>query len=142
MANGTFPPDFTTDVGKVRALIPDLSTADGTVDTDYLFGDSELEAYLAIYNGSLRRAAAAAIDAIAVNEVLTYRYLRTDDLQVDGTKGAEVLRKRAQTLRDEADVIDATDAVDAFEIAYPESGFIPEGVPSAWGRAWTWEKWR
>lgn len=143
MANGVFPPDFTLDTGKVRVLIPDLSTEDNTVNTDYLFSDDELGALVALYNGSVRRAAASALDALAVNEVLLYRYLRTDDLTVDGTKGAEVLRKRAAGLRAEADAEDALALEESFEIIYPyaDGGFIPEGTPPIWGRQYGVGRW-
>lgn len=144
MANGVFPPDFTTGAGKVRVLIPDLGTADGTVDSDYLFSDDELDALLALYAGSIRRAAASAIDALAVNEVLLYRYLRTDDLTVDGSRGAEVLRKRAASLRAEADAEDAVALEEAFQIVYPygDGDFIPEGTPAVWGRQYGVGRWR
>lgn len=143
MANGVFPPNLTTDVGLVRVLIPDLSTADDTVNTNYLFSDDELEALVGLYSGSVRRAAAAALDALAVNEALTYRYLRTDDLAVDGSKGAEVLRKRAAGLRAEADADDTLALEEAFQVVYPEysGGFIPEGTPPIWGRQYGVGRW-
>ncbi len=59
-------------IDEVRVLIPDLST-------DQLFTDGEIETFLVIYNGNVRRAAAAAIDAVAVNEALLYKIVRTDD---------------------------------------------------------------
>lgn len=143
MSNGEFPPDLTGDTGKVRLLIPDLSTEDGTVDTKYLFSDDEINGLVALYNGSVRRAAAAALDALAVNEVLLYRYLRTDDLTVDGTKSAEVLRKRAASLRAEADAEDVLALEEAFQIVYPEGAgaFIPEGTPAVWGRQYGVGRW-
>lgn len=143
MANGVFPPNLSTEVGLVRVLVPDLSTVDDTVDTNYLFSDDELEALVGLYNGSVRRAAAAALDALAVNEALLYRYLRTDDLTVDGTKGAEVLRKRANGLRNEADDEDAAALEEAFQVVYPldGGGFIPEGTPPIWGRQYGWGQW-
>lgn len=144
MANGVFPPDFTGDTGKVRLLIPDLTTEDSTADTTYLFSDDEINGLVALYNGSVRRAAAAALDALAVNEALLYRYVRTDDLTVDGTKGAEVLRKRAASLRAEADAEDALALEEAFQIVYPygDGDFIPEGTPAVWGRQYGVGRWR
>lgn len=142
MANGVFPPALDTPVGQIRVLIPDLVTADRTVNTDYMFSDDELDAFLSIYADSVRRAAAAVLDTIATNEVLTYRTIRTDDLQVDVTKGAELLRRRAQALRDEADALDDNEATDSFEIVFADGGFVPEGTPVQWGRQWTWGQWR
>lgn len=144
MANGVFPPDYESPVGLVRTLIPDLTTEDNTADTDYVFSDDQITALVGLYEGSVRRAAAAAIDAIAVDEALRYRFVRTDDLTVDGSKSAEVLRKRAQALRDEADALDGAEVEDAFQLVYPNGvgGFVPEAVQPAWGRAWEWERWR
>lgn len=142
MSNGVFPVDYGTDVGLVRGLIPDTTTVDNTADTDYVFSDNQIEAFLAFNAGNVRLTAAMFVETIATDEALLYRYLRTDDLTVDGTKGAEVLLRRARALRDEADALAAADAVDAFQIVYPnESTFIPEATP-AMGRAWTWKPWR
>lgn len=122
-------------IDQVRVLIPDLDP------NNQLFTDDEIDTFLEIYSQNVRRAAAAAIDAVAVNEALLYKIVRTDDLQVNGVSGADVLRKRAQALRDEADKSDAADADEGFVIVYPDNPFIiPEGTPvpygGRWGRAW------
>lgn len=123
------------EINQVRALIPDLDSS------NRLFTDAEIQTFLDIYNGNVRRAAAAAIDAVAVNEALLYKIVRTDDLQVNGVSGAEVLRKRAQGLRQEADSDDALAGDEALIIVYPEvQRIVPEGTPAPytgnWGRTW------
>lgn len=73
MTNGVFPADFTTPVGLVRALIPDTTTDDGTVNTDYLFSDDYINAILALESASVKRAAAALIDVITNDQALLYK---------------------------------------------------------------------
>lgn len=138
MTNGVFPADFTTPVGLVRALIPDTTTDDGTVNTDYLFSDDYINAILALESASVKRAAAALIDVIANDQALLYKSVRTDDISVNGVVVAEQLRRRAVSLREEAD----RGEDDYFEIVYAAGGFVPEGTPPVWGRGWTWERWR
>jgi hypothetical protein len=135
--NGVFPVDFTTDVGRVRMLVPDTTTDDGTSDTDYLFSDDYIQAALDLEGGSVKRAAAALIDVLANDQALLYKSLRTDDLTVNGVAVAQELRQRARSLRGEAD----RDEAEYFEIVYDDNGFIPEGTPSQWGRGWMWTQW-
>ena len=114
------PPDYTTDVGKVRALIPDNGA-------EYLFEDEEIEAFLSVGGDSVLRATALALYAIATNEVLTYKYVKTDDLLIDGSKAADFLLKRAARLDGQADIEDATDD---FLIVYPQAFPVrPEATP-------------
>lgn len=135
--NGVFPVDFTTDVGRVRMLVPDTTTDDGTSDTDYLFSDDYIRAALDLEGGSVKRAAAALIDVLANDQALLYKSLRTDDLTVNGVAVAQELRQRARSLRGEAD----RDEAEYFEIVYDDNGFIPEGTPPQWGRGWMWTQW-
>ncbi len=87
--------DPETPEGQVRLLLND-------VDASPVFTDDEITAFLAIEGGNVKRAAAQAIDTNADNEVLASKVLRTQDLQTDGAKLADALRKRAQSLRDQA----------------------------------------
>lgn len=133
MANGENPPDYTTPVGVVRAFIPDTAV---DADGDFIFSDDQINAYLLAYNGNTRRAAARAIDVIAVDQVLLLKYVRTDDLTVDGAKVADALGKLSKALRDEADASDANDLADGFQIVYPNYG--GPCVPEATARPWGW----
>lgn len=101
-----WPPNPADTVGQLRYVIND-------VEEPYAFTDAHLQAMLSIYRDNLQLAGADLIESIAVDEVLLYRFVRTDDLTVDGSKAAEILLKRAQRLREQA-AIDAEE--DAFEI--------------------------
>jgi hypothetical protein len=109
---------LSTDVGKIRAIIPDNNA------TSYVFEDDELEAFFAIEGSSLKRAAALALEAIASNEAMVLKVIRLLDISTDGAKVADSLLKRAALLRKQAD--DEEVAADAgFDIA--EMVFSPFG---------------
>lgn len=100
------PIDYTTPTGQVRLLIADLDEA------CLVLTDAQIGGYLALYgitdadsgpSWSIRRAAADALDAIAVSEALISKVIRTQDLQTDGAKVADTLRTSAAQLRRTAD---------------------------------------
>lgn len=88
-----------TDEDMVRFLINDPKLQDGSP----VFSDEEIAGYLALEGGSVKLAAAQALDTIADNEALASKYIRDHQLTVDGTKVADSLRKRAASLRVQAD---------------------------------------
>jgi hypothetical protein len=107
------PPDYSSPVGLVRAHIPDVEQVDWEHDgnASYLFTDSHLTGLLSL-NGvlpneyqswSIKRAAADAVDALAVSEALISKVIKTEDLQTDGAKVANALIQRAVQLRRAAD---------------------------------------
>jgi hypothetical protein len=106
-----YPPDFTTPLGIVRALIPDVDKVDFTGEgmPVYMFSDAHLNGLLALYSlrpspsGRIKRAAADAIGAVANSEALISKVIKTEDLQTDGAKVANALLARAKQLLDEAD---------------------------------------
>lgn len=112
------PVDFTTDVGKVRALIPDVEEVDFNDDgtATFLFEDGHIEAFLEINDGRIKRAAADACEAIGISETLISKVIKTEDLQTDGAKAGNVYMLRARQLRQEADREDEADDQSAFEI--------------------------
>ena len=63
MADPTYTFVPTDDVGKVRLLINDVAAP-------WVFSDEEISAFLALEGGSVKRAAAQAIDTNADNEAL------------------------------------------------------------------------
>lgn len=98
--------DPTTDIGKIRMLSTDLS------ETDPLFTDKQITAFLAM-EGGVKRAAALAIETIATSEALVSKKIRTGDgLSTDGPAVARELRERAKQLRGQAD--DEADGVDDY----------------------------
>lgn len=92
-----------TTQGLVRLLLSDVAAP-------WVFTDDEINALLTLEGGSVKRAAAQAIDTNATNLVLASRVLRTQDLQTDGAKVAEAMRAHAQALREQADLEDENDA--------------------------------
>lgn len=112
----------------VRLLIADL-------DQDrQLVTDEQISQYLALNAGSVRRAAADILDAVAVSEALVSKVIRTQDLQTDGAKLAAELRARANQLRQQADNEDS-DEWGGFDIIdTPTSTRRPEYTnPQVWG---------
>lgn len=91
------PYDPTSDTGKVRLLLNDVD------DARQVFTDVEIQAFLDIEQGSVKRAAAQAIDTNADNELLASKVLKTQDLQTDGSKLAAAMHQRADSLRAQAD---------------------------------------
>ena len=110
--------DYTNDAGRVRLLINDDD------ETDKVFTDAAITAFLALEGGNVKLAAAQALDVIADDEALTSKVIRTQDLATDGAKVAESLRKRAATLRQQA--VDDDDLEGFFEIV----DFDPDPWPS------------
>lgn len=91
-----FTYDPTTDRGRVRLLLTDID------EPTAVFTDAEIDAFLDLENGSVKRAAAQAIDTNASNEVLASKVLKDHQLATDGAKAADALRKHAANLREQA----------------------------------------
>lgn len=110
--------DYSTEVGRVRLLIPD------TDEQNALLIDPQIDALLDM-EGSVKLAAAAALEIIASSEVLVSKVIRTQDLQTDGAKVAAELRSRAATLRQQVDegVGDDTVGLDIIDFD-PHLGFL------------------
>jgi|SRR5690606_20901068 len=116
-----YPPDYSTPVGQVRALIPDIEQledpTDLSADAEYIFTDAVLQSYVALTRGNVYMAAAIAVNALATTEALILKVLRSDDRVTDGAKLADSLGKRADWLRKEAEKADDDEALDeAFNI--------------------------
>jgi hypothetical protein len=88
--------DVTTDIGKIRLFIGDT---DVTPASDAIFTDEELQVFLDI-EGSVRSAAAAAIEALANDSARTAKMLRTLNFQKDTRQAAKAMLDTAQRLRD------------------------------------------
>jgi hypothetical protein len=87
------PPPLSTEIRRVRLLIADTDPA------SRLFRADQITDFLDLENGHVKLAAAQALDAIAVSEVLVSKVVKTQDLQTDGAKVAAELRARASELR-------------------------------------------
>lgn len=98
--------DFSSPVGQVRVLIPDLRKLEDLRDlrneSRYIFADEEIEALLAVNSGNIKLAAADACDAIGMDKALQLLVLKTDDKQTDGAKLLSAIVGRARQLRAQA----------------------------------------
>lgn len=98
--------DFSSPVGQVRVLIPDLRKLEDLRDLRneprYLFADEEIEAFLAVNGGNVKLSAADACDAIGMDKALQLLVLKTDDKQTDGAKLLAAIVGRARQLRAQA----------------------------------------
>jgi hypothetical protein len=113
--------DYTSPIGQVRVLIPDLRKLEDLRDLRneprYLFTDDEILAFLAVNNGNVKRAAADACDAIGMDKALQLLVLKTDDKQTDGAKLLDAIVKRAKTLREQAKEDDENNL--SFDVVMP-----------------------
>lgn len=107
-----------TDVDQVRVLINDYHPDDVGAG---VFTTVEIQTFLDLEGGSVKRAAAQACDVIADNEALVSKVIRTQTgLSTDGAKVADSLRKRAAALREQAATDDDADGY--FEVVDFTSG--------------------
>lgn len=90
------PIDYTSDVGRVRLLINDVD------ESNLVFPDNQLAAFLALEKDSVKRAAAQAIDSQATNEALALKVLKDHQVTTDGAKLADAMRRHADSLRKQA----------------------------------------
>jgi hypothetical protein len=125
------PPNYATAIGQVRLLIPDVeqlaNLADPEADSEYIFNDAQIQAFLSLYSDNIKRAAAQAKLVLATSESLINKVIRTADYTTDGAKLGAELRAQAKELREEADKDDLLDDYDYFEIVER---------PSTWDSLW------
>lgn len=130
-----FPPVLDSPIGRVRKYIPDLVQLEDpknpAAEPTYYFSDLEIAGYLSEYTGQetasraqVKRAAADAIDALANNEALILKKIKTEDLETDGAAVANSLRAGARQLRLQAD--DEDKAESAFFEIVPFRHFHPQ----------------
>lgn len=75
-----------------------------------MFLDQDIQTFLDLHAGSIRRAAAMALDTIASSEALIQKRMTILDLQTDGPAVADALRKHAAALRAEEELLALEDA--------------------------------
>ncbi len=114
----TFVFDLSSDLGKVRLLIPDRQPE------EFVFHDADILALLEIEDG-VKRATALALETIASDNAMTLKVIRLLDLSTDGAKVSDALLKRAQGLRDQADAEDESGEMgfDVAEMVYDDFSF-------------------
>jgi hypothetical protein len=99
-----FTLDVTTDRGRVRVLIGDTDTVNATAQ---VLDDATIDMLLGLAEQGVLRAAAFGCEAIAANEVLVQKRIRTLDLSTDGPAEAAALRELAKSYREQAEVGDS-----------------------------------
>lgn len=104
-----------TDVDTVRLLIGDVDLS------NRLFTDDQVQGFLDVEGGSVKRAAAQALDTMASSEVLVSKVIKSQDLSTDGAKVADALRRHAAVLRTQADVADSTGSSGLPVWSFPEA---------------------
>jgi len=121
---GIAPPDPSTPVGQLRGALGDteykeLDPPEEGYGSYENFGDTELEALLAMSDGSPTRAAGYGylkLAAQAANEAVDWA---SDDKRVTMSKRAEWLTKQAQIWFDLADSGDQSAVNNYFDLVYP-----------------------
>lgn len=116
----SFTYDVTNDTGRVRLLIAD------TQEATPLFTDEEIACFLEFESdgegvNSPRRAAALALETIAVDSVRTLKVVQMLDLKTDGAAVARALRQQAQEWRAQADLSEGIEIIQMLE--GPEAQF-------------------
>lgn len=126
------PPDYSTVVGQIRLLIPDVeqldNLADPAQDAAYLFSDSQIQAFATLYGNNVKRAAAQAKLVLATSEALINKVIKTYDFTTDGAKLGAELRAQAKQLQEEAD---KDDLVDSYESSFTVVSYGPK-----WDNEW------
>lgn len=141
----TYPVDYTSAVGRVRKYIPDVRQLDG----EYIFTDEEIQSFIddniaesleEPFSYEIRRAAAWAMIAIANDETLILKKIKTEDLETDGPAVGKQLLAAAQELlkRAEIDEVTASRREDFLIVTNPYApspppylavnGFYPRGI--------------
>lgn len=126
-----YPPDYSTAIGQVRLLIPDVEQLENTQNLsatpEYLFNDAQIQAFVSLYAGNVKRAAAQAKLVLATSEALINKVISTYDFKTDGAKLGAELREQAKMLMAEADK-------DALEDSYDT--FIVTPYTTKWDNEW------
>jgi len=94
----TYEPTVSSARDQVRLLIGDTDLEE---PGNHIFTDEELDALLSMEGGTVRLAAAQALDTMASAEAMILKKIRILDLTTDGPAVAAELRARANELRDQ-----------------------------------------
>ena len=115
-------------ITQVRALISDstLEDYDSNGTPRYLLPDEAIQAFIDLRSGGIYGASADALRAMAANEILIGKVIRTQDLATDGAKVGDALRLLAREYDKRQNDDDDAEALSefAFEIVnynYPLS---------------------
>ena len=126
---GVAPPDISTEVGKFRALVGDLSYTEldppvSGFGNYALFSDAEIEVFLDL-GDSQEMAAYYAFMQLAASAARTSTSVSDFDLKIDTTKTPVELRMIAQAWKDKADAASA-DVFELFDVNIRDEDCTPE----------------
>lgn len=107
----TFTYSLSTDRGKVRLLAADNNASNP------IFTDDEIDAFLALEENSVRRAAALTLETMASEEARLQRALAVQADPPTPSQAAAEFRARAALLREQADLDEARDDDGLFDTA-------------------------
>lgn len=99
----TYVTENPTDKDKVRLLISDVGGQDPSSAANFIFDDYEVQTFLVMKGGNVMRAAAMALRSIAGNSIQVMKRITFLELQTDGEAEADILRKLAGELEQQAD---------------------------------------
>ena len=102
----TYDPD--TQLGEVRALLPDI------IEADVIFDDETLNVYLRLAGYDSMKATGLALGAAATDHARVESYRKTQGLTVDGSKCAALMLQRAEMMMNG---VLSDDEDDLFDIA-------------------------
>ena len=126
----------TEDTRIIRTLIPDTEAVFGPAGDKTLFSDNEISDFYTAGSGSVLRAAALAVYAIATSEAMISKVIRTQDLQTNGATLSDALVKKGDALMKRADKIDDNESASYFQIINYRDGwgtYPPELTEWNWG---------
>lgn len=108
--------DVSTEVGKVRLLIPDR-TAD-----EAFFEDEEIEALIGMEGGSgttgvVKKATALGLESMASDQAMVLKVMKLMDVSTDGRAVSEALLGRAKLLREQASMEELAEEGGGFDVA-------------------------
>ena len=91
--------DLTSPKNIVRIIAPDdRETEPGR----FRFSDEKIELFLTLEGGDVRRAAALLLETMATDTVAVDGYIKTYAVELDGSKPASMILKRAALFRSQA----------------------------------------
>lgn len=120
-----YPPEMDTPLGQLRALISDTEQYVWTPGeaASYRTSDNVLNGFLGLGGGKkVYGAAALALRAMAANEILIGKYIKTEDLMTDGAKVGDALRLLAREYENKQKEDDDNEAMAEFGfevVSYP-----------------------
>jgi hypothetical protein len=120
----TIPAAIDERLGLITFVPPAGDGIDVTITYQWqILLDDDLQTFLDLEGGNIKRAAAQALDTIASSEAMVQKRITLLDLQTDGPATANALRQHAKDLRREAEdeiaVADADGLIDYAEMVLP-----------------------